>query len=194
MRLMQHAGPLVDRLEPVAYNCSFVAINNLAAIGEVLFLTLCGVGVGFEITHWEVNKLPRVSVSVKRDKIFYRVEDNREGWGESFSLLVRNYWKGIDVDFDVSSVRPKGEPIASGGYCSGPEALLAMFDFVRDTLDRARKRPDRKVRPIDIFDMICYSSFRITKGSRRVALLSLSDAEDQEMAKCKWGYFWKDAP
>ena len=47
MRLMQFSGDPAKRCNVCAYNCSFIAPSKLEDFAEIMYLSMCGTGVGF---------------------------------------------------------------------------------------------------------------------------------------------------
>ena len=60
MRLLMCAGEACERDNIAAFNCSYLAINNKRAFSEVLYILMCGTGVGFSCERQEIAKLPSV--------------------------------------------------------------------------------------------------------------------------------------
>jgi len=76
---MQYAGDMIDRFEIAAYNCSFLNVSDIKAFSEILYLTMCGVGVGFGIEREVVEKLPIVKKLRNTNPLFFTVEDSTQG-------------------------------------------------------------------------------------------------------------------
>ena len=49
MRIVQMAGPSLDRCNSGAFNCCYVAVDDLVVFSEVLYLLMQGCGVGFSV-------------------------------------------------------------------------------------------------------------------------------------------------
>lgn len=47
MRLLWSAGPAARVSNVCAYNCSFVAPTRLRDFGEIIYISMCGTGLGF---------------------------------------------------------------------------------------------------------------------------------------------------
>lgn len=58
MRAMMTAGPALKRDNVAGYNCSYVAIDDPRCFSEVVYILLCGTGVGFSVERQYINKLP----------------------------------------------------------------------------------------------------------------------------------------
>ena len=51
---------------------------------EVLYLLLCGTGVGFSVESKFINQLPDIEpILSEEDVSFYVVDDSREGWADA---------------------------------------------------------------------------------------------------------------
>ena len=46
MRSLMTAGEALDRDNTAGYNCSYVAVNRVRAFDEILYILMCGTGVG----------------------------------------------------------------------------------------------------------------------------------------------------
>jgi len=47
MRALMTAGPALERDPMAGYNCAFVAIDHPRAFDEILYVLMCGTGMGF---------------------------------------------------------------------------------------------------------------------------------------------------
>ena len=58
MRTLMSAGKALERDNVAGFNCSYVAVDNVRAFDETLYILMCGTGVGFSVERQYVNKLP----------------------------------------------------------------------------------------------------------------------------------------
>jgi ribonucleoside-triphosphate reductase len=49
MRAMWAAGPAAKSDNVTMYNCSYVTMDNLRSFSELLYILMCGTGVGFSV-------------------------------------------------------------------------------------------------------------------------------------------------
>ena len=49
MRAMMTAGPALDRDHVAGYNCAYVPIDDRKAFDKIMYILLCGTGVGFSV-------------------------------------------------------------------------------------------------------------------------------------------------
>jgi hypothetical protein len=64
MRALMTAGPALER-DPIAgFNCSFVAIDDTRAFDEILYILMCGTGVGFSVERQYIAQLPIVGIDI----------------------------------------------------------------------------------------------------------------------------------
>lgn len=192
MRSMQFAGQAIEVNPTRIYNCCYLPIDDVAAFKEVMFLLLGGTGVGFSVQKHHVDKLP----ALKGPKYTFRylVADSIEGWGDAVNMLVKSYVSGKPApEFDYSAIRPKGARIiTSGGKAPGPEPLKRCLESVKVVLDNA---VGRKMKPIEVHDVICHLAEAVRSGGiRRAALISLFSPDDQEMLVAKSGAWWEENP
>lgn len=69
MRALQFAGPALERNDMCAYNCSFLGIKSISSFVDILFISLCGTGVGFSVEKKFINKLPMIKNKKKMNGI-----------------------------------------------------------------------------------------------------------------------------
>ena len=43
------------------WNCSYIAVDNVRAFDEILYVLMCGTGVGFSVERQSINQLPEVA-------------------------------------------------------------------------------------------------------------------------------------
>jgi ribonucleoside-diphosphate reductase alpha chain len=192
MRAIMTAGPALERSGISSYNCSYLPIDDCRAFDEVLYLLSHGTGVGFSVEDRYICKLPNVPEIRPHvdDRVVY-VGDSKEGWAFAYRELLSLLWVGIIPDWDVSDVRPAGAPLKTfGGYASGPEPLVELFEF---TVDIFKKAQGRKLTDVEVFDIICMVGRSIVSGGvRRSALICLCDLSSKEMATAKHGQWWEN--
>ena len=61
MRSLMTAGEALQRDNTAGYNCSYVAVNKVRAFDEILYVLMCGTGVGFSVERQYVEKLPTIA-------------------------------------------------------------------------------------------------------------------------------------
>ena len=183
MRSMQFGGEPSLKHNARIYNCTFTLIDRARAFQEILYLLLCGCGVGFSVQWRHVNKLPEIAAIDTSEVKHYRIQDSIEGWGDALGELVQSHIQGYWVEFDYSGIRPEGSPISSGGKAPGHIPLRKCLEQVRSVLTRAS---GRKLRPIECHDIICFTAEAVIAGGiRRSSLISLFSADDGEMMRAK---------
>jgi ribonucleoside-diphosphate reductase alpha chain len=93
MRALMTAGPALERDEISGYNCSFIAVDNVRAFDECLYILSCGTGVGFSVERQFINQLPTISESFSDSGTVLKVRDSRIGWASAFRELISLlYW------------------------------------------------------------------------------------------------------
>lgn len=209
MRALMTAGPALDRDPMAGFNCSFVAIDNVRAFDEILYISMCGTGVGFSVERQFINKLPIVGASIATDNdgnqtIETNIElvkvddtiivgDSKGGWSSAFAQLLSHLYKGNIPNWDTSKVRKHGEKLKIfGGRASGPEPLIDLFMFAVNTFKGA---VGRKLTSIECHDLVCkIADIVVVGGVRRSALISLSNLSDDRMRGAKTGQWWITDP
>ncbi|MDD5547759.1 MAG: ATP cone domain-containing protein [Candidatus Pacebacteria bacterium] len=193
MRLMWASGPAARKSNVAAYNCSFIAPTKLRDFAEILYILMCGTGVGFSVEQQTVQKLPQIKRQTGKKLAPVPVEDSKEGWADALLAGMEAWFDGKDVSFDYSTIRPAGSRLRTmGGKSAGPGPLRQVLDFCRRKI---LARQGRRLTSLDVHDIICkIGEVVVMGGVRRSALLSLSDLDDQEMRDCKKGQFYLTEP
>ncbi len=191
MRLFWSAGKAARRCNACAYNCSYIAPSELQDFGEIMYLSMCGCGVGFSAESYNVQKLPQIKIHNGKLKMrkTHVVEDSKEGWADAFVYGLKTWFAGEDVQFDYSKLRPEGAKLKTmGGKSSGPDPLKNLIDFTRD---RVLKMHGKRLSNLDVHDIVCkIGEVVVSGGMRRTALISLSELDDSEMRLAKSGQFY----
>ncbi len=193
MRLLWSAGHAADATNVTAYNCSFIAPTKPRDLGEIMYLSMCGAGVGFSVEHETVEQFPQIKKQTGKKLPTHVIEDSKEGWADAFVLGLETWFDGQDIDFDFSRLRPQGARLKTmGGRSSGPDPLRAVLEFSRRKI---LSKQGRRLSPIDIHDITCkIGEVVVMGGVRRTALISLSDLDDKEMQMAKFGQFFLTEP
>jgi len=244
MRAMMTAGPALDRDNVAGFNCSYtpiggptdsievltddmklagfdepvtVTLSSIHDFDELMYILLCGTGVGFSVERQYINHLPVVGHKLPRkiyartdenfpgvDKnelsTFYRgdnsirVADSKYGWASSLRILLTELYNGnFNIKWDLSKIRPAGQTLKTfGGRASGPGPLEELFSFVAEVFKHAA---GRKLTSIECHDLVCkIAEVVVVGGVRRSALISLSNLTDTRMATAKSGNWWDNNP
>ena len=193
MRALMTAGTALERENVAGYNCSFVAMNNLKSFDEILYVLMCGTGVGFSVERDFVNKLPTLAEEFSESHTTIVVQDSKLGWAKAYRELVSLLVNGQVPKWDLSKVRPAGARLKTfGGRASGPEPLEDLFRF---TVDSFSKAAGRKLNSIEVHDIVCkIAEIVVVGGVRRSALISLSSLTDERMRDAKTGQSWDANP
>ncbi|MFA6524346.1 MAG: ATP cone domain-containing protein [Candidatus Paceibacterota bacterium] len=189
MRLLWSSGEACKKTNVWAYNCSFVAPSAWQDLGEIMYILMCGAGLGFSVESETVQKFPQIRRQTGKKLATHFVEDDKEGWADAFVLACKTWADGYDIDFDYSKVRPAGSRLkVAGGRASGPQPLIDLINFSKTKI---LARQGKRLTNIDLHDIICQIGLIVVAGGvRRSALISLSDIDDESMRKSKQGQFW----
>lgn len=193
MRALMTAGKALALDEMAGFNCSFVAIDDVRAFDEILYILMCGTGVGFTVERQFIANLPEVPANLKSGHDVIVVEDSKIGWATAFRTLLAKLWAGEIPGWDVSKIRPVGAKLKTfGGRASGPKPLLDLFAFTVDLFVAAQ---GRKLNSVECHDLVCkIADIVVVGGVRRSALISLSNLSDDRMRGAKNGAWWEDNP
>ena len=193
MRALMTAGEALDRDHVAGFNCSYMTIDHPKAFDEMMYVLMCGTGVGFSVERQYVSKLPEVAEELHDTDTCIHVADSKIGWAKSFRELVYLLYSGQVPTWDVSKVRAAGEPLNTfGGRASGPEPLVDLFKF---TVGLFKGAAGRKLSSIEAHDMCCkIAQIVVVGGVRRSALISLSNLTDDRLRRSKHGDWWHTEP
>jgi ribonucleoside-diphosphate reductase alpha chain len=185
MRFLWAAGPAAKFDNTCIYNCAFGKINCVDAFSECLYILMCGTGFGFSVEKEEVEKLPEVPVIKSgRGEEKIPIYDSKAGWADSVKMLMNNIYGGQNIYFDYSQIRPEGARLRTmGGRASGPQPLVKLHDFIRETMHNAQGRKLTTLEAHDICNQI--AEIVVVGGVRRSSQISLSDLDDKEMRHAK---------
>ncbi len=191
MRCLMTAGPALERDNVAGFNCSYLPIDHPRSFDELMYILLCGTGVGFSVERQYIQKLPEVSEEFYETDTTIAVPDSKIGWAKSFRQLVSLLYAGEVPKWDTSKVRDAGEPLKTfGGRASGPQPLVDLFLF---TIDTFRGSAGRKLSSIEAHDLCCkIAEVIVVGGVRRSALISLSNPSDGRLRGAKSGQWWLD--
>ena len=207
-RALQFGGEPILKRHAKIYNCTSSYCDRLRFFQECFWLLLCGSGTGFSVQKHHVAKLPTLEHEVDENAVGtkYVIEDSIEGWADALGVLLSSYfskpieefkmYKNSYVVFDYSQIRAKGTSLSSGvGKAPGFEPLQNGLEKIRALLDRCISNEQKKLRPIDAYDIVMHSSDAVLSGGvRRSASLALFSPDDEEMAKAKTGNWYVENP
>jgi len=193
MRLMWSAGSAARKTNVTGYNCSFIAPTKIRDFGEIMYLSMCGTGVGFSVESHTVQQLPQIKKQSGKVVKTHVIGDSKEGWADAFVHGLEAWFDGEDIKFDYSQLRPSGARLMTmGGKSSGPDPLRNLIDFSREKILR---RQGRRLSNLDVHDIVCkIGEVVVSGGVRRSALISLSDLDDYDMRNAKDGQFYVTEP
>lgn len=193
MRSLMTAGRALDRDEVAGYNCSFTVVDHPRCFDEIMYVLLCGTGVGFSVERQHVQKLPEVPEEFYESETPITFSDSKVGWASGYRELVALLYAGKIPKLDFSKIRPAGSRLKTfGGRASGPEPLKALCKFTIDLFKSAR---GRGLNSIECHDLVCkIADIVVVGGVRRAALISLSNLSDDRMRSAKSGQWWNHSP
>jgi len=195
MRSLQFGGKPIEISPNRIYNCAYFPIDDYRAFAEAMFLLLGGTGVGYSVQKHHVDALPEIRKPNPKRTRRYLIADSIEGWADAVKVLVKSYFEGGSTySFDFSVIRAKGTRlVTSGGKAPGPQPLKECLIKLQGILDA--KEDGDKLFPIEVHDMVCHIADAVLAGGiRRAALISLFNADDEEMIACKSGNWWETNP
>lgn len=193
MRLLQFSGKPARATNVCAYNCSYIAPESFRDFAEVMYISMCGTGVGYSVESRNIQKLPLIQMQTGEKKETFVIPDSKEGWCDALVLGMETWAEGKDIEFDYSQIRPAGARLKTmGGKASGPQPLKNLLNFTREKM---LARQGKRLRNIDAHDILCkIGEIVVAGGVRRAAMISLSDLDDTAVRDAKKGQFWNHNP
>ena len=196
MRSMQFGGKPIEVAPNRIYNCAFMPISHIDSFAECMFLLLGGTGVGFSVQRHHVKQLPAISQPYPKRSRRFLIGDSIEGWADAVKVLLKSYMNGggSRVIFDYSDIRPKGARlVTSGGKAPGPQPLKECLVKIEGML--REKENGTQLTTLEAHDIVCHIADAVLAGGiRRASLISLFNADDDEMISCKSGQWWENNP
>ena len=192
MRALQFSGDAILKNNARQFNCSFALIDDVRVFGEILYLLLSGVGVGFSVQNRHIRNLPKIQNP--REEGVFVCQDSIYGWAQALDALMDAYFLGrVRPVFQYQNIRPKGSYlVTTGAKAPGPEPLKKMLEMVEDKLLASL---GRQLTDLEVHDIVCIISDAVLAGGiRRAALISLFDRDSKAMMECKKGEWWNSAP
>ena len=189
MRCLMTAGKALDRDNVAGYNCAYVAVDNQRVFDEIMYILMCGTGVGFSVERQYINKLPEIAEEFHDCDVTITVPDSKIGWATSLRQLISLLYQGQVPRWSLDRIRPAGAPLKTfGGRASGPEPLDDLFRWAVTHFKRAR---GRRFNSLEVHDLVCKIAGAVVVGGvRRSALISLSNLTDERMRKAKSGAWY----
>ena len=189
MRALMTAGVALERDNVAGFNCAFLAINRVRAFDELMYVLLCGTGVGFSCERDEVKQLPEVAESMHESDTTIVVADSKIGWASSFRELVSLLYSGKIPKWDLSRIRPAGAPLKTfGGRASGPDPLDSLFQYTVNLISSAN---GRRLNTLEVHGLVCkIAEVVVVGGVRRSALISLSSYSDDRLRHAQSGQWY----
>lgn len=191
MRALMTAGPALERDNIAGYNCSYGPIRKLRDFDRIMYILMCGTGVGFSVERQNIQQLPIISEEFHETSTTIVVADSKIGWAAACRELIALLYAGQIPQWDTTRVRPAGSRLrVFGGRASGPEPLDELFRFLVQTIKAAA---GRRLTSLEVHDIVCkIADVVVVGGVRRSALISLSNLTDERMRLAKSGEWWKD--
>lgn len=179
-RALQFGGEQIFKHEARMYNCSSSYVDRPRFFSEAFYLLLSGCGVGFSVQRHHIDKLPMIARrSQKKAKVF-QIPDSIEGWADAIGVLLSSYfteggqfpeYKGCQVHFDFSKIRPRGAYISGGFKAPGPDGLRKTLIKCEELLENFLKDgPILKMNSITAYDLVMHISDAVLSGGVRRCL------------------------
>jgi ribonucleoside-diphosphate reductase alpha chain len=182
------------------YNCCVSYVDRFEAFQQIMYLLLCGCGVGFSVQKHHIEKLPKLNKHRDNNSTIIQIEDSIEGWADSIGQVVgqfleNNQWSGKRIEFDYSLIRPEGALIAGMFKAPGPNGLRAAHEKITTLIESRIRSGNESLASIDVYDIIMHSSDAVLSGGvRRSATICLFSHDDDDMITAKTGAWFVENP
>ncbi|MEB3177241.1 MAG: ribonucleoside-triphosphate reductase, adenosylcobalamin-dependent [Synechococcus sp.] len=203
-----------------AYNCTSTNLVDWEAFGLMMDLAMMGCGTGAIIEPRLIEQLPVVrhelrilsvsdigvtpagqrqehtSHSISGQRVQIKVGDTRRGWVDSYQLLLELCSDGrfsgpIEVEVDLSDVRPVGETLKGFGGMANPVKLKDLYGRVAQILNKAN---GRQLTSIECCLLIDEAAVTIVAGNiRRSAGMRQFCSDDGAAAGAKENLWQQDS-
>ena len=100
MRLLWSAGKACRNSNVWAYNCSYIAPTCPQDLGEIMYISMCGAGLGCAVEWGNVQQFPQIKKQTKEKPTMHIIQDSKEGWADAFVLGLKAWFDGRDIKFD----------------------------------------------------------------------------------------------
>ena len=189
MRCLMTAGKALERDACAGYNCSYLPIDSPRAFDEVMYILMCGTGVGFSVERQYINQLPEVAEEFHDTDTVIVVRDSKIGWATGVREMISLLYSGRVPKWDLSRIRVAGSRLKTfGGRASGSEPLDKLFKHMVSVFTHAK---GRKLNSLECHDLVCYEGEAVVVGGvRRSATISLSNLTDDRMRHAKSGQWF----
>jgi ribonucleoside-triphosphate reductase (thioredoxin) len=203
-RALQFGGAPILKHNDKMYNCATTYIDRFKSFQDIMYLLLCGCGVGFSVQHHHIEKLPAfgqwTNANYKWEVETISIDDSIEGWADSIGQCIGQYlegnkWSGKVIKFDYSQIRPAGSLIANAFKAPGPDGLRAAHEKIKALIEQKQSDGQKRLKPIDVYDIIMHASDAVLSGGvRRSATICVFSPDDDDMVKAKTGNWFIDNP
>ena len=148
---------------------------------------MLGCGVGFNLSHEYVDKLPplkKLQGKIQRKdgtNVDHIVPDTRQGWVKLLGKVLKAFfYSGKGFTYSLHCIRSKGAPLKTfGGIASGPDVLSKGIVNIVSILSARACAKGARMRPIDVLDVMNLIGQIVVSGNiRRSAMIALGDATD----------------
>ena len=102
MRALMTAGPALEKENIAGYNCSYIPVDHPKAFDEILYVLMCGTGVGFSVEKKYTEHLPSVADDFHDTESVVVVRDSKLGWAKAFREVITLLYAGQIPRWDIS--------------------------------------------------------------------------------------------
>jgi len=202
---------------PGAYNCSSTNILDWRSFGLLMDLAMMGCGTGAVLEPRYINQLPPIrnhlkvklwgkigatslfmrreetEVKISGNKVIIHVGDSRQGWVASYQSLLElsteeRFTDSVEVDIDLSDVRPAGEPLKGFGGVANPVKLPDLYQRCAGILNKA---VGRQLNSVECSLLIDEAAVTIVAGNIRRSAGIRQFAFDDELGGNAKNNLWQ---
>lgn len=192
-RSLQYREPQILKHNARIMNCASTYIDRPEVFKQVMYILLCGCGVGYSVEGRFIDKLPTIKNRLD-ETITFQIEDSIEGWALALDALVMSYFNGTEqIRFDGSLIREEGSYISGGFAAPGYEPLRKSLELIENLINDRLTSGKTRLTSLDCHEILCIASDAVlSAGVRRSAIICIFDRDDELMLNCKTGdWFYK---
>lgn len=191
--------------EASMFNCSFLRVQTVYDVVDVLWLLLNGCGVGFSPQVGTLSgfsaPIPDISFIRSEQEASYRgrehnveeledgvwtirIGDSAEAWARAIGKLLSGKNRATKLVIDTSEIRGPGERLNGYGWiCAGDTPLVEALKGITQLLN---KRAGHLLTRMDILDLVNWlGTVLSTRRSAEIALFNIEEPEWKEFAIAK---------
>ena len=88
MRALMTAGEALSKDHVAGYNCAYLSAGRVRSFDEILYILMCGTGVGFSVERGFLEKLATIAEEFEDSDTTIMVQDSKLCWAKAYKELT----------------------------------------------------------------------------------------------------------